>query len=150
MESFEIPDSTVNGAILLKQTYLRYLDTYEKIHYLGEDGDDADDDDWYKDAEDSRSRRQKSQKVQNSIPLSYNLNQHNVSGKKFRAFMVSFSLVLILLMRNYEYKLKSNLSHLQRKYVLHLGCQQTCIRKQIMTAWLFRLLHLCQMNKILV
>ena len=80
MESFEIPDSTVNGAILLKQTYLRYLDTYEKIHYLGEDGDDGDDDDWYKDAEDSRSRRQKSQKVQNSIPLSYNLNQHNVSG----------------------------------------------------------------------
>ena len=82
LESFEIPDSTVNGAILLKQTYLRYLDTYEKIHYLGEDGDDADDDDWYKDAEDSRSRRQKSQKVQNSVPLSYNLNQHNVSGNK--------------------------------------------------------------------
>ena len=70
----------MNGAVLLKQTYLRYLDTYEKIHYLGEDKDDADDDDWYKDAEDSRSRRQKSQKVQNSIPLSYNLNQHNVSG----------------------------------------------------------------------
>jgi AT-rich interactive domain-containing protein 2 len=44
LECFEIPDSTVNGAILLKQTYLRYLDTYEKIHYLGEDGDDGDDD----------------------------------------------------------------------------------------------------------
>ena len=100
MESFEIPDSTVNGAILLKQTYLRYLDTYEKIHYLGEDGDDADDDDWYKDAEDSRSRRQKSQKVQNSIPLSYNLNQHNVSGKKFRAFMVLLAHVLITLKVN--------------------------------------------------
>ena len=80
LETFDIPESTVNGAVLLKQTYLRYLDTYEKIHYLGEDKDDADDDDWYKDAEDSRSRRQKSQKVQNSIPLSYNLNQHNVSG----------------------------------------------------------------------
>ena len=80
LETFEIPDSTVNGAILLKQTYLRYLDTYEKIHYLGEDGDDGDDDDCYKDAEDSRSRRQRSQKVQNTIPLSYNINQHNVSG----------------------------------------------------------------------
>ena len=69
----------MNGAVLLKQTYLRYLDTYEKIHYLG-DGDDEDDDNWYNDAEESRSRRQKAQKVQNSIPLSYNLNQHNVSG----------------------------------------------------------------------
>jgi len=81
LETFEILDSTVNGAILLKQTYLRYLDTYEKIHYLGDDNDDGDDDDWYKDAEDSRSRKQKSQKVQNSIPLSYNTNQHTVSDE---------------------------------------------------------------------
>ena len=83
LETFEIPDSTVNGAILLKQTYLRYLDTYEKIHFLSEDGDDADDDDWYKDAEESRSRRQRAQKVQNSIPLSYNVHQHSVSGLYF-------------------------------------------------------------------
>ena len=41
LENFGIPESTANGAILLKQTYLRYLDPYEKIYFLGEDDDDG-------------------------------------------------------------------------------------------------------------
>ena len=63
--------------------------------------------------------------------------------------ILKFIVTIFLSMQNCEFKLKSHLFYLQRKYVLHLGCQLTFIRKQIMTAWLFRLLHLCQMNKIL-
>ena len=74
--NFGIPDATANGAILLKQTYLRYLDPYEKIYFLGEEEDR--DDDWYNDEEESRSRRQKAQKIQSTVPLSYNHRQHEV------------------------------------------------------------------------
>lgn len=52
------------------QVYLRYLDSYEKVHFLGEEEDDNDN--WYNDEEDSRSRRQKAQKITSTVPLVYN------------------------------------------------------------------------------
>ena len=49
---FNLPESTANGALSIKQVYQRYLDSYEKVHFLGEDNDD--DNDQYYDEEDSR------------------------------------------------------------------------------------------------
>ena len=51
LNSFGIEEATANGSLALKQTYLRYLDPYEKVHFLGEEEDR--DDDWV-DEEDSR------------------------------------------------------------------------------------------------
>ncbi|XP_040569596.1 SWI/SNF nucleosome remodeling complex component [Lepeophtheirus salmonis] len=77
LETFELGQATTNAALGLKQIYLRYLDSYEKYHFLGEDEDREDD--WYNDEEESRSRRQKAQKLHASVPLSYNHGQHNVN-----------------------------------------------------------------------
>ncbi|PSN46078.1 hypothetical protein C0J52_02288 [Blattella germanica] len=54
---------------------LRFLDRYEKVHYLGEDVDRGSDDD-----EESRHRRW-SARALHSVPLVYNHHQHNVAGK---------------------------------------------------------------------
>lgn len=76
MTLFELPENTANAALALKHTYLRFLDAYEKLHFLGEEEDG--DDHWYNDEEDSRTRRQKVQKITSSVPLSYNHQQHQV------------------------------------------------------------------------
>ena len=75
LSSFGIDESTANGSLALKQTYLRYLDPYEKVHFLGEDEDR--DDDWV-DAEDSRISRQKAAKIQGTVPSTYNHAQHSI------------------------------------------------------------------------
>lgn len=73
--SFGIEEATANGSLALKQTYLRYLDPYEKVHFLGEEEDHNDD--WV-DEEDSRLRRQRAAKIQGTVPVTYNYNQHNI------------------------------------------------------------------------
>jgi len=55
--------------------FFRYLDRYEKVHFLGEDGQQADDDD-----EDSRHRKW-SARALHSVPLTYNHHQHNIAGE---------------------------------------------------------------------
>ncbi|XP_076646460.1 brahma associated protein 170kD isoform X1 [Halictus rubicundus] len=72
-EQFHLPGGCVNSGVGLKQIYLRYLDRYEKVHFLGEDGQQADDDD-----EDSRHRKW-SARALHSVPLTYNHHQHNVA-----------------------------------------------------------------------
>ncbi|XP_014218963.1 AT-rich interactive domain-containing protein 2 isoform X2 [Copidosoma floridanum] len=72
-EEFHLPNGCVNSGVGLKQIYLRYLDRYEKVHYLGEDGHQADDDD-----EDSRHRKWNVRSL-HSVPHTYNHNQHNVA-----------------------------------------------------------------------
>ncbi|KYN16641.1 AT-rich interactive domain-containing protein 2 [Trachymyrmex cornetzi] len=62
-----------------------YLDRYEKVHFLGEDGQQADDDD-----EDSRHRKW-SARALHSVPLTYNHHQHNIA-----AGYVPFSIVFLL------------------------------------------------------
>jgi len=74
---FELPEATGNGALALKQIYLRYLDAYEKANFLNEEADP--DDAWYNDEEDTRSRRQRSQRVAASVPMVYNHAQHAIS-----------------------------------------------------------------------
>ncbi|XP_044020286.1 uncharacterized protein LOC122860511 isoform X2 [Aphidius gifuensis] len=72
-EQFHLPVGCVNSGVGLKQIYLRYLDRYEKVHFLGEDGQQADDDD-----EDSRHRKWSARSL-HSVPLTYNHHQHNVA-----------------------------------------------------------------------
>ncbi|XP_043473761.1 AT-rich interactive domain-containing protein 2-like isoform X3 [Leptopilina heterotoma] len=72
-EQFHLPNGCVNSGVGLKQIYLRYLDRYEKVHFLGEDGQQADDDD-----EDSRHRKWSARSL-HSVPLTYNHHQHNVT-----------------------------------------------------------------------
>ncbi|XP_051155622.1 AT-rich interactive domain-containing protein 2 isoform X2 [Leptopilina boulardi] len=72
-EQFHLPSGCVNSGVGLKQIYLRYLDRYEKVHFLGEDGQQADDDD-----EDSRHRKWSARSL-HSVPLTYNHHQHNVT-----------------------------------------------------------------------
>ncbi|XP_011297067.1 AT-rich interactive domain-containing protein 2 isoform X2 [Fopius arisanus] len=72
-EQFYLPAGCVNSGVGLKQIYLRYLDRYEKVHFLGEDGHQGDDDD-----EDSRHRKWSARSL-HSVPLTYNHHQHNVA-----------------------------------------------------------------------
>ena len=72
-----MPETTANGSLAIKQAYLRYLDSYEKVHFLGEEDDDNDT--WYNDEEDSRAKRNKAQKITATVPLTYNAAQHNIA-----------------------------------------------------------------------
>ncbi|KAK9720447.1 RFX DNA-binding domain [Popillia japonica] len=72
-EYFRVPGKCVNGSIALKQIYLRYLDRWEKVHYLGEEADRGSDDD-----EESRHKRW-SARALHSVPLTYNYTQHNIA-----------------------------------------------------------------------
>lgn len=53
----------------------RYLDRYEKVHFLGEEADRGSDDD-----EESRHKRW-SARALHAVPLNYNYHQHNIAGK---------------------------------------------------------------------
>ena len=75
--------------LALKQTYLRFLDPYEKVNYLGEEEEDHND--WV-DEEDSRIRRQRAAKIQGSVPSTYNYNQHNVAEAEREAYGLSMNL----------------------------------------------------------
>ncbi|XP_022907233.1 AT-rich interactive domain-containing protein 2 isoform X2 [Onthophagus taurus] len=72
-EHFRVPGKCVNGSVALKQIYLRYLDRWEKVHYLGEEADRGSDDD-----EESRHKRW-SARALHSVPLTYNYSQHNIT-----------------------------------------------------------------------
>uniref|UniRef100_T1HA71 Uncharacterized protein n=1 Tax=Rhodnius prolixus TaxID=13249 RepID=T1HA71_RHOPR len=74
LAEFNIPKHCVNGGVAIKQIYLRYLDRYEKLHFLGEIGERGGDDD-----EDSRHRRW-SARALHSVPLSYNHAQHTFNA----------------------------------------------------------------------
>ncbi|XP_049826034.1 AT-rich interactive domain-containing protein 2 isoform X3 [Aethina tumida] len=70
---FKVPSHCVNASVGLKQIYLRYLDRWEKVHYLGEDGERGSDDD-----EESRHKRW-SARALHSVPYTYNYSQHNIA-----------------------------------------------------------------------
>ncbi|XP_060878635.1 AT-rich interactive domain-containing protein 2 isoform X2 [Metopolophium dirhodum] len=79
LENFDLLSSCINAEVALKQIYLRYLDRYEKINFLGETGSIAGDDD-----EDSRHKKW-SARALHSVPLVYNHHQHAVN-EPVRAF----------------------------------------------------------------
>ncbi|KAF5270062.1 hypothetical protein FQA39_LY08474 [Lamprigera yunnana] len=69
----EFLNKCINAGVGLKQLYLRYLDRWEKVHFLGEEADRGSDDD-----EESRHKRW-SARALHSVPLSYNYQQHNIA-----------------------------------------------------------------------
>ncbi|KAJ1529921.1 hypothetical protein ONE63_006650 [Megalurothrips usitatus] len=73
MDQFRLPQRCVNSGVALKQVYLRYLDRYEKVNFLGEDGGRGSDDD-----DDSRHKRW-SARAMHTVPLTYNAHQHVLS-----------------------------------------------------------------------
>ncbi|XP_050307991.1 AT-rich interactive domain-containing protein 2 isoform X2 [Anthonomus grandis grandis] len=83
---FKLPAVCSNGCVALKQIYLRYLDRWEKVHFLGEDGDRGSDDD-----EENRHKRW-SARALNSVPHSYLYSQHNVSDEKREQFHLDSNL----------------------------------------------------------
>lgn len=70
---FGLPEKCVNASVALKQIYMRYLDKYEKTHFLGEDNERNDDGD------ELMNRHKKwNNKNLNDVPMKYNYNQHIV------------------------------------------------------------------------
>ncbi|KAJ6624823.1 AT-rich interactive domain-containing protein 2 [Pseudolycoriella hygida] len=69
---FNLPKKCVNASVALKQIYLRYLDRFEKVHFLGEDSERVDD------ADDDNRHKKWNNKVINEVPLKYNYSQHAV------------------------------------------------------------------------
>lgn len=74
LPDFGISKNCVNASVALKNIYIRFLDRYEKVHFLGEDTERVDDLD-----EDSRHKKWSSKNFC-SVPLSYNYAQHNIHG----------------------------------------------------------------------
>ena len=89
LTSFGIEEATANGSLALKQTYLRYLDPYEKVHFLREEEDPNDD---WADAEDSRLSRHRKAKVEGTVPSVYNYSQHNINPKDRATYGLSTDL----------------------------------------------------------
>lgn len=69
-ELFHIPQACTNAAQALKQIYIRYLDTYEKVHFHGEDANQQE----LEDAETATIHR----RSRTPVRLNYNYRQHEV------------------------------------------------------------------------
>lgn len=78
LADMQIQESCVNIAIAIKQIYIRYLDRYEKVYFLGESLDRADDED---DESEKMHVKRLSSRTLHSIPQTYNHHQHYLSGK---------------------------------------------------------------------
>lgn len=66
----------MNASVAIKQIYIRYLDRYEKLHYhKKEDGERGHDDD-----DDETKHKRWSARSLNSVPMSYNAQQHIING----------------------------------------------------------------------
>ncbi|KAK8380011.1 hypothetical protein O3P69_016577 [Scylla paramamosain] len=77
LEDFRLPAACVNSATALKHIYIRYLDAYERVNFLGEDGEERGAE--MDEGEDSRLMRTKRAiRSLNTVPLAYNHQQHNV------------------------------------------------------------------------
>lgn len=73
---FGIHRLCANGPIALKQIYIRYLDVYERIHFLGEEVDRRESE--HHEEDDARNRR-KALRLLHATPTSYNAAQHVIS-----------------------------------------------------------------------
>lgn len=76
LADMQIQENCVNIIIAIKQTYIRYLDRYEKVYFLGESIDRADDED----DESEKHVKRLSSRTLHSIPQTYNHHQHYLSG----------------------------------------------------------------------
>lgn len=78
MRDLCISTKCINSTIALKQIYVRYLERYERVHFLGDSIDRMDDED--DDAESNRHRKLSVRSL-HSVPQTYNYSQHYLSGK---------------------------------------------------------------------
>ncbi|XP_074657828.1 uncharacterized protein LOC141910865 [Tubulanus polymorphus] len=74
LQLFNIPKNCTNASQALKQIYLRYLDAYEKLHFLGVDPNQRSE---FED--DERPSRKKSVSTFLTVPMYYNHRQHHVA-----------------------------------------------------------------------
>ncbi|XP_018022367.1 AT-rich interactive domain-containing protein 2 isoform X1 [Hyalella azteca] len=79
LEDFRLPPACVNSSVALKQIYMRYLDTYERVTFLGSDADDKNNDNDEDDASHPGARSRRSVRALNLVPLTYNNAIHNVA-----------------------------------------------------------------------
>ncbi|KAL8617896.1 hypothetical protein ACOMHN_016552 [Nucella lapillus] len=86
-EDFNVPAACTNGAQALKYIYYRYLNIYEKVHFLGLDPDTCTDE-----QEEGPVRKKICLPVE-SIPLTYNYNHHKILESQREAANLSFDLV---------------------------------------------------------
>lgn len=73
LEAIDFPRSCVNASVGLKYVYIRYLDRYEKLNFLGEEVERIDEDD-----EEVRHKKL-SARILHAVPMTYNYAQHMVS-----------------------------------------------------------------------
>lgn len=73
IQEFDLSKTCVNASVALKQIYMRYLDRYEKLNFLGEDNDRVNDE-----LDEDNRHKKWSNKNLNEVPLKYNYSQHNV------------------------------------------------------------------------
>ncbi|KAI5733005.1 hypothetical protein M8J76_006582 [Diaphorina citri] len=77
LKEFHLPKHCVNVSVALKQIYLRYLDKYEKAHFLGETHNAIEDDE---DTGGGRHKRWSNvRNAQPTVPLAYNHSQHQIT-----------------------------------------------------------------------
>lgn len=77
MEEIGIPKRCINSGIVIKQIYIRFLERYEKVHFLGESLDRNDDED--DDSENRLLSKKISSRNLHATPQTYNHNQHNLT-----------------------------------------------------------------------
>ncbi|CAL4072452.1 unnamed protein product, partial [Meganyctiphanes norvegica] len=92
LEDFRLPSACVNSATALKHIYIRYLDAYERINYLGEDGDERTADAGFEDEDTRAMRARKNIRSLNNVPLAYNINQHNVPENQRSSYLLATDL----------------------------------------------------------
>lgn len=77
MKEIGLPKRCINSTIAIKQIYIRYLERYEKVHFLGEGLDRGEDE------EDDSENRLLSKKISSrslhATPQTYNHSQHNLT-----------------------------------------------------------------------
>ncbi|CAH1800124.1 unnamed protein product, partial [Owenia fusiformis] len=72
-EYFNLPKGTVNAGEALKQIYIRYLDAYEKVYFLGEDPDKPEEED-----EGHRHAKKRTNTPITKVAMRYNYSQHDL------------------------------------------------------------------------
>lgn len=73
LEKLKFPRACANGSLALRQIYVRYLSTFEKVHYLGEDPDEDGDP-----TSEARARKPNASLLC-QVPMAYNRVQHELT-----------------------------------------------------------------------
>lgn len=86
-------------ASLWLKFFFRYLDLYERVHFLGEEVDRRESE--LHDEDDARSRR-RALRLLHATPLSYNLQQHYIAGKEYCMFQIAIDIGATNFFRSHE------------------------------------------------